>query len=234
LAAAVANTTEAAIHYGVSGTFEQWSDGRWARAGSWVTSLDHWGGFPEVAPDGRPVYVRAIGLSAPGYGLGPVEYFSLPPLAAGWYRVSHSAEVPAPYAVIEVVQSNALKVLPIDNPHPPTLVANPTVMRHSGELRVAALPLRESGVISREDVLRFNRELAPSVGLYKWNGESWAFMTMLDVDDSRPQQGYTGEVLVTLPELSTGPYRIVRQSASDGPLARVLWVDGSLPSGGHQ
>jgi hypothetical protein len=83
LASAVANTTDATIPYGVLGIFEHWSDGRWARAGSWVTSLDHWGGFPEIAPDGRQVVVPAIGLHAPGNGLGPVEYFSLPPLAEG-------------------------------------------------------------------------------------------------------------------------------------------------------
>jgi hypothetical protein len=54
---------------------------------------------------------------------------------------------------------------------------------------------------------------------------------MLAVDDSQPQQGFTGEVLVTLPELPTGIYRLVRQSALHGPLARVLWVDDSLTVG---
>jgi hypothetical protein len=225
LASAVANTTEAPILYGVLGIFEHWSDGRWARAGSWLTSLDHWGGFPEIVPDGRQVVVPAIGLHASGNGLGPVEYFSLPPLAEGWYRVGHSAGVSAAYAVIEVVQGTAPKLLPIDNPHPPTLLANPTLMRHSGELRITALP-PSGGVITRDDVLRFNRELAPSVALYHWNGQSWAFMTMLAVDDSQPQKGYAGESIITLPELSTGAYRIVRQSASEGLLARVLWVDG--------
>ena len=233
LAAAVVNVTEAPIQYGVLGTFEHWNDGQWARAGSWVTSLDHWGGSPEIVTDERQVFVPAIGLDAPGHALGPVEYFSLPPLAEGWYRVSHAAGASAPYAVIEVVHRNASKLMPIDNPHPPTLVAHPTVMRHSGELRVAALPPQD-GVISREDVLRFNRELARSAGLFHWNGEGWTFITMLAVDDSQPQQGYSGEVIVTLPELPPGAYRIVRQSASNGPLARVLWIDSALPSGGHQ
>jgi hypothetical protein len=233
MAAAVVNPTEAPLLYGVSGTFEHWSGGQWGRAGSWVTSLDHWGGFPEVASNGRPVVVPAIGLSAPGHALGPVGYFSLPSLVEGWYRVSHPTGAAAPYALIEVVRSNAQKVLQIDNPRPPTLLAHPTVMQRSGELRIAALPPR-GGVMTGEDILRFNRELAPSVGLYYWDRESWVFMTMLAVDDSQPPQGYTGEVIVTLPELSTGAYRIVRQSGSDGPLARVLWVDGSLLSGGHQ
>lgn len=233
LAAVVANPTESPIMYGVLGTFEHWRRGKWTRAGSWVTSLDHWGNFPEIAPDGRPVVVPAIGLGAPGHGLGPVEYFSLPPLAEGWYRVSHSTESPAPYAVIEVVSSNAPKLVPIDNPHPPTLLAQPAVMQHSQELRIAALP-PSGGVITREDVLAFNRELAPSVGLHHWNGDGWAFTTMLAVDVSQPQQRYTGEVIVTLPELPTGAYRLVRQSASDGPLARVLWVDSSLSVGQHE
>jgi hypothetical protein len=54
-------------------------------------------------------------------------------------------------------------------------------------------------------------------------------MTFLDADDSQPQHVFTGEVVVTLPELPTGAYRLVRQNASDGQLARVFWVDSSLP-----
>jgi hypothetical protein len=103
-------------------------------------------------------------------------------------------------------------------------------MQHSQQVHVAAVPSSGS-VRTREDTLRFNRELASSVGLHHWNGQDWDFMTMLAVDDSQPQQGFTGEVLVTLPELPTGAYRLVRQSASDGPLARVLWVDNSLTIG---
>ena len=230
LAAAVVNPTEVPFSYGVLGTFEHWSDGRWTRAGSWVTALDHWGSFPEIAPDGRPVIVPAIGLGAPAHGLGPVEYFSLPPLAEGWYRVSHSIELPAPYAVIEVVNINAPKLVPIDNPHPPTLLTQPTVMQRSQELRIAALP-PSGGVITREEVLQFNRELAPAIGLHHWNGDGWDFTTMLAIDDSQPQQRYTGEVVVALPELPKGAYRLDRHSASDGPLARVVWIDGSLSVG---
>lgn len=80
-------------------------------------------------------------------------------------------------------------------------------------------------------MLRFNREFASSVGLHHWNGQDWVFMTMLSVDDSQPQHGFTGEVLVTLPELPTGTYMLVRQSALHGPLARVLWVVNSLTIG---
>ncbi len=101
-------------------------------------------------------------------------------------------------------------------------------MQHSQDVRLAALPLR-TGLQHREDVLRFNRELAPSVGLHQWNGQSWTLMTMLEVDDSQPQERFTGEVVVTLPALPTGAYRLVRQSAADGPLGRVFWVDSSLP-----
>jgi hypothetical protein len=232
LAAAVVNPTDVSFSYGVLGTFEHWSDGRWARAGSWVTALDHWGSFPEIAPDGRQVIVPSIGLGAPAQGSGPVEYFSLPPLAEGWYRIGHSTQSPAPYAVIEV-SSNAPKPVPIDNPHPPTLLTQPVVMQHSQELGVAALP-PSGGVITREDVLQFNRELVSSIDLYHWDGDGWAFTTMLAVDDSQPQQRYTGEVIVALPELPTGAFRLVRQSASVGLLARVLWVDSSLSVGQHE
>jgi hypothetical protein len=226
LAAAVVNPTESSIHYGVSGTFEHWSEGGWTRAGSWVTSLDHWGGFPVITPEGQRVAIPAIGLSAPTHGIGTVEYFSLPPLSEGLYRISHSA---AAFGIIRVV-ADAPRPVPIDNPHPPILLAQPTLMQYSQEVHVAAIP-SIAGVRTREDTLQFNRELAPSVGLYQWKRESWVFMTMLAVDDSQPQQGFTGEVLVTLPELPTGAYRLVRQSASHVPLARVLWVDSSLTVG---
>jgi hypothetical protein len=106
-------------------------------------------------------------------------------------------------------------------------------MQHSQELRIAALP-PSGGVITREEVLQFNRELAPSIGLHRWNGDGWDFTAMLAVDDSQPQQRYTGEVVVALPELPKGAYRLVRQSASDGPLARVLWIDGSLSVGQYE
>src|ERR1700728_4934983 len=41
LAAAVVNPTGSLISYGVIGVFERWSEERWSRAGTWLTSLDH-------------------------------------------------------------------------------------------------------------------------------------------------------------------------------------------------
>jgi hypothetical protein len=228
LAAAVVNPAESPIDYGVSGTFERWSENTWIREGTWVTSLDQWGGFPAIRkPLDQPIVIPSIGLSSPAHGVGPVEYFSLPPLSEGLYRVGHSATSPELFGVIQVVPEAPLPV-PIENPHPPNLVAHPTLMQHSQDVRVAALPL-STGLQHFEDVLRFNRELSPSVGLHQWNGESWVLMTLLDVDDSQPQEVFTGEVVVTLPELPTGAYRLVRQNASVTPLARVIWVDSSLP-----
>jgi hypothetical protein len=227
VAAAVVNPTGSPICYGVSGIFEHWSEGTWIRAGSWVTSLDSWGGIPTIAPPDQKVVIPAIGLNAPPHGVGAVEYFSFPPLSEGLYRVSHSPTSREGDGVIQVARG-ARQPVPIDNPRPPTLVVRPTLMPHSQDVHVAALP-SSTGLQHREDVLRFNRELARSVDLHQWNGETWTLLARLDVDDSQPQEGFTGEVVVTLPELSTGAFRLVRQSDSEGPLARVFWVDSSLP-----
>jgi hypothetical protein len=159
LAAAIVSTTGSPILYGVSGAFERWSEGTWMREGSWRTSLGGWGGSPAIAPLDREVVIPAIGLVAPSHAVGAVEYFSLPPLPEGLYRVSHSAEYPEFVGVIQVVPDAPLP-LPIDNAHPPTLLVQPTLMQHSQDVRVAALPL-STGVQHGEDVLRFNRELSP-------------------------------------------------------------------------
>jgi hypothetical protein len=109
LAAAVVNPTESSIDYGALGSFERWNEEAWIRVGSWVTSLDHWGGFPTIAPEGQGVAIPAIGISAPAHGIGAVEYFSLPPLPEGVYRVSHSA---AAFGIIRVIAD-----APTDVPH---------------------------------------------------------------------------------------------------------------------
>lgn len=114
LAVAVINPAGSSIDYGVLGSFERWNSKGWTRVGSWVTSLDHWGGFPTVAPEGQRVAIPAIGLSAPAHVVGAVEYFSLPPLSEGVYRVSHSA---AAFGIIRVT-ADTPRPVPIDNPHP--------------------------------------------------------------------------------------------------------------------
>src|ERR1700736_3882333 len=63
---------------------------------------------------------KLILLGAPAHGVGPVQYFSLPALSKGWYRVGYPSQYrPAVYGVVGVDPAAPMPV-PIDNPGRPT------------------------------------------------------------------------------------------------------------------
>jgi hypothetical protein len=76
----------------VSGSFDRWSEEEWLPLGSWLFSLDEWGGFADTAGQGMNLLTPAIALSAPVGGTGPVGYFRLQDLVEGWYRVGLQAD----------------------------------------------------------------------------------------------------------------------------------------------
>lgn len=230
LAAVVVNFTGKAIGYGVLGTFQHWTGTGWSPDEAWVTSLDQWGGFPAAGGSMKDAIIPLIGLSAPAHGVGGVQYFSLPALSKGWYRVGYPGgrDHPAVYGVIHVSPS-AAKPVPIDNPRSPTMVAYPTIMSGSRDVGLVALP-PSNGLVTADDVRQFNHGLAPSVTVQRWDGEAWVTLTTLTVHEANPPLSNTEEVAVTLPPLPSGAYRLVRHSRTAGDLARVVWVVGTLPN----
>ncbi len=229
LTAAVVNFTGRTINYGVLGTFQHWTGTAWSSDKAWTTSLDQWGGFPVAGGSMKDAIIPLIGLAAPAHGVGGVQYFSLPALSKGWYRVGYPGgrDQPAVYGVIHVSPS-AARPVPIDNPQSPTMVAYPTIMRASGDVGLVAFP-PSHGVVTADDLRQFTQGLAPSVTIQRWDG-AWVTLTNLMVHGAKPPLSSTAEVAVTLPHLPSGAYRLVRHSTTAGDLARVVWVVGTLPN----
>jgi hypothetical protein len=87
LAAFVINPTDRGLRYGILGASDRWSGGAWEPFGTWTRSLDGWGGFGSFGQPAGPVHM--IGLVAEARAIGPGEYFSVPSLQPGWYRIGH-------------------------------------------------------------------------------------------------------------------------------------------------
>lgn len=229
MAAAVVNPTDTGMSYGVQGGFDRWTGEVWESAGSWLFSLDQWGGFADTVSPGEMATIPAIGLSAPPQSMGPVGYFRLHALTSGWYRVGFPRkEQLGTFGVIRVTDTAPVTV-PIDNPRPPTLLSVPTVMRRSGPLRLYGLPTNHDGLTTFDDVHRFNEAMASSVGLQRWRSGSWETVTSLPVGLAAEPASNPEEVQVILPSLPDGTYRVIRDSPS-GELGRVIWIDHSLTS----
>jgi hypothetical protein len=227
MAAAVVNTTGKTISYGVLGTFQRWTGTAWTSPQAWSTSLDQWGGFPVAG--GSSVSVFAIGLGAPAHGVGPVQYFSVPALSEGWYRVGYPGgkTQPVAYGIIRVTPS-APKPVPIDNPQSPSLIAYPTLVREGQDVGLVGFPPNQ-GAQTANEVDEFNHGLSTGVAIQRWDGSAWVTFVTETVHQAKLPLSNTYEVAVTLPGLPSGTYRLVRHSATAGDVARVVWVVHSLP-----
>jgi hypothetical protein len=227
MAAAVVNPTDAGMSFGVQGSFDRWTGEGWKSIGSWLFSLDQWGGFAETVDPGEMVTIPAIALSAPARGIGPVGYFRLHDLTTGWYRVGFPrTDQPGTFGVIQV-SSEAPSTAPIENPRHPTLLSVPSIMRSPSPLRLYALPANHDGHTTFDDVHRFNEAMASSVTLQKWVSQTWETVTSLTAGPAAEPVSNPEEIEVILPSLPNGTYRVVRDSPS-GELGRVIWIDGSL------
>jgi hypothetical protein len=214
LAAAVINPTDQKLRYGVLGAFERWSGTKWEPAGAWTTSLASWGGFGTIAQGEARVHM--IGLSAPAHGLGQVEYFSLPPLPIGWYRVRRRQA----WGAMEVVDSAAA---------PPTLDEQ-SGTRGSVTVRPPLFP-PAGGVAHLSGYGPFEGPAA----LEGWENGGWHTVTALQTenplrssDHGNVQPSAPGDVTVVIPELPIGTYRLVRHHQAVGDLYRVIWITDAL------
>ena len=228
LAAAVVNPTEGALSFGAQGGFDRWTGEGWQSVGTWLFSLDQWGGFADAAGLGEMVFVPAIAINAPARGIGPIGYFRLRGLTEGWYRVGfHRTDTPQIFGVIKVT-TGAPTLVPIENPLRPTLLAVPTIMSTGGPVHLYGLPGNHDGHTTFDDVHNFNEAMAESVTLQQWGSGGWEDVTTLAIGPAAERLSNSEEVEVMLPPLTDSAYRIVRASSS-GELARVIWIDGSLP-----
>lgn len=226
MAASVICPGASGIRYGVSGSFERWSGEQWVPRGSWIVSLDFWGGFPEIVPAGQLVTIPAIALSAPAHGIGPVGYFRLQGLVEGWYRIVLPGRNIC--GLLRVVTDAPLPV-PISNPRRATLIAAPTLMRTGGTVGIVG-QLMGMGTTTSGDVQRFNESLSDSVVLMRWSNSGWnELITLATTGATTTPYAHPQEVSIQLPDLSEGVYKLVRSSRDHGDLSRVIWVDSSIP-----
>lgn len=224
LAAVMINPTEQKLRYGALGAFERWSGESWEPAGAWTMSLASWGGFGTIVQG--EARVKMIGLGAPAHGLGQVEYFSLPPLPTGWYRVRrHQA-----WGALEVVDGA---------PEPPTLdeqsstrgsvtVRPPLFPPAGGVAHLTGQAPRRHGLTTIDDDRPFYRVFEGPVALERWENGDWRTVTTLQTEDPPEPFGLGDKVTVVIPELPVGTYRLVRHHRSVGDLYRVIWITDAL------
>jgi len=224
LAAFVINPTDRGLRYGVFGTSDRWSGGVWEPSGAWTTSLDGWGGFGSFG--GPPGPVRTIGLTAEARGIGLGEYFSVPPLQPGWYRIGHGEA----YGMFEVTETAPMtSPLRGQSKTGPLVTMRPTLFGPSaGTARLSGI-LRSPSVTTSEDYDQFNRDFDPEVMVEHWEDGDWTSLTTIAVQIvPRPIDGVP-EAQVAVPGLALGTYRLVWHHAEEGDLTRVFWVIDSLP-----
>jgi hypothetical protein len=226
LAAFVINPVSEALHYGSLGTFERWSGSSWEPAGAWTSSRASSGGFGGLFA--RPPAIPAIRFSAPATGIGDVEYFRVPPLALGSYRVGHA---PA-YGVFDVSDATPASLDFDDQRSAIALTtARPSLLTPAGGyVRLVTIP-RATGVRTARDVRAFNSGISPGVQLEQRSDTGWAVIENLTARVPEGPRGHSDEVMVDLPALSPGPYRLVRHHRDAGPLPRIIWVTDELPPG---
>ncbi|HEX3566742.1 MAG TPA: hypothetical protein VHU17_15345 [Acidimicrobiales bacterium] len=224
LAAVVINPTDQKLRYGVAGAFERWSGASWEPAGAWTISLASWGGFGTIVQG--EARVKMIGRGSPARGLGSVEYFSLPPLPTGWYRVRrHQA-----WGAVEVVDGA---------PEPPTLdeqsgtrgsvtVRPPLFPPAGGVAHLSGQAPRRYGLTTIDDDRPFYRGFEGPVTLERWQSDGWHTVSTLQTEDPLEPSGHEGNVMVVIPELPVGTYRLVRHHRSVGDLYRVIWITAAL------
>jgi hypothetical protein len=229
LASAVINPTDADVRFGVSGIFDRWTGTAWTSSGIWTTSLDFWGGFGSISPPQTNVAIRAIGLTAPPHRAGPIEYFAVPPLSPGWYRVGHDkVHDGAPVYGVFRIATDAQPPVPIDNPSGALLMARPSFVEPAGgEVGIVGFPAL-TGTQTSEGVHRFNQGLSSTCALQRWDGSEWVAVTTLVVRPATPPLDNEDQVAVAIPALESGAYRIVRHSDDAGDLARVIWVRDAI------
>jgi RNA polymerase sigma factor (sigma-70 family) len=224
LVAAIVNPSAAKLLYGVGGVFQRWTGTTWASAGYWSVSLPDWGGFGGITTKSRAV-VR-IGLGVGPHSAGEAaEYFTVPSLSAGWYRVGYPATPSraAAFGVFEV-SATAARPAPIDNPVGARLTAAPTLMSSGRrEIQIVTSPAMP-GTSKELVVRRFDHSLAATIDLQRWDRDHWEQLGTLRVHPPSTAPTQAGAAAVTIPALSRGTYRLVRHSRSSGDLARVFWV----------
>jgi hypothetical protein len=225
------NPTGQDLRHGVFGAFERWSGAKWEPAGAWTTSLASWGGFGTIAQGEARVHM--IGLSAPAHGLGQVEYFSLPPLPIGWYRVRRRQA----WGALEVVDRAAA---------PPTLdeqsgtrgsvtVRPPLLPPAGGVAHLSVQAPRRQGLTTIDDDRPFYRGFEGPAVLEGWENGGWHTVTALQTenplrssDHGNVRPSAPGDVTVVIPELPIGTYRLVRHHQAVGDLYRVIWITDAL------
>jgi hypothetical protein len=224
VAAVVVNPTGQSVVYGVSGTFERWNGTVWVSGGYWDTTIAGLVGFGSITSR-QPVAV-SVGLSASAHGVGTVEYFSVPPLPQGWYRVAHTGAGDARVASgILHVTATAPPPTPISDPAPPTLRATPALLPLSGGA------VRLQRVVSPgSNPAPLFPQLIQRVAFERWTGHVWDPVAILPAEPT-PAAPATAisEVTVTVPSEPVGAYRVVANETSGPPVATAIWIKGTAP-----
>jgi hypothetical protein len=210
------NPTDAALLFGVAGTFERWDGQGWAYVGDWHGNLDQWGGFGEVSHGSGAV--PAIALAAPVHRAGPVEYVNIPSLSPGWYRLGVAGTA---FGLLRVA-AGAPPAPVVTNP--PTLTADRVLVSPAGgDVGLVGFP-PPTGVQTFDEVMQFNQNLAPATALERLQGDTWVHIASLNVHPAIPPLIHPAEAAVTVPATPPGSYRLVRSSPTLGDIYRQIWV----------
>lgn len=244
LAVVVVNRSERDFSYGVAGDLEVWTDGRWERFGQYGTSLTSWHGLGRVVQGQDSMAVNDILLVAGAGKSGSLEWIDLPPLSPGWYRFTRDDiedRDRVGSAILRVSEDTDGPQLTAPGDGPVLDINGPGALEPGAhELRyVLTAPQQNRG----EDIPDLRGSMATTATLEVWRDSEWRTVAELDVDmDPGEPRGNVYEWAVQLPDLDAGPYRLVQNSNTAGPVVGHFWVTdlladtvqpaGSQPAGG--
>lgn len=204
------------LTFGVAAELERWDGAGWHPAGDVGLCLAEWGCIGTVTS--RLEAVNDIGLGAVPGQLGSPTLMSTDGLSDGWYRITQRA------ALDEGVATGVFEIRTGSNaapPAPPTdevrLGVEPALVSPDGGLvRVTTLvPSGPDGLLTADDIAQADASLASSALVQRWDGRTWRDVVDVSVEPREASLGSEWGSRVTLPPLTEGSYRLVRERAGE-------------------
>uniref|UniRef100_UPI0025C0C632 hypothetical protein n=1 Tax=Demequina sp. TaxID=2050685 RepID=UPI0025C0C632 len=210
---------------------ERWDGEQWLSAGEVGLCLVDWECVGEVTT--RLDAVNDIGLGAVPGQPGPSTLMTTDGLGDGWYRLTQRAALDQGLATgIFEVRTGASAAPPQPPVDEVRLSVEPALVPpDGGTVRVSTVvPPGPDGSLTAEDIAEVDTGLASSALAQRWNGQNWIDVAELSVEPRDAALGAEWGSYITLPPLSEGSYRLVRERSGEPPAWGLFAVIAAVPA----
>ena len=193
------NPTARALSYGLPATLDRWNGTSWTPYRKAVIGMANASGASSLFPLDATLTTPAIGISAPAHGSGAVLQVRLPPLPAGFYRLSQDFTQGQNDSHGKGDQTRGrlngiFEVRPSDGPLSPP----PAVDTHQPNIQVSPAQVRSGGQVTLTVVNPLGEEITFNHygTVDRWAGAVWQQYRGFSTEGG----GLTGGGLYDLPD----------------------------------